>query len=179
MSRITPRQSGSQILPNSLRRNPQSREERSDKRLPLRSFVVSKGHDISPRTLVFLLLYHTGNLFSERNVIFYSLPIPTPEGFFSPLHLPLCVSVSAPSLAVTQGSQALKSTFCPAKHPVPLSCPLQTATGDSFFSERRMMQLVRRWKREEIVCIQHRILHNRKGGTWGGCTLITTGVGLS
>lgn len=66
-----------------LHRNPQHCEDRSDKRLPVHSFVVFKGHDISPRTLVFILQYHTENLSYKRNVIFCSLPIPTPEDFFS------------------------------------------------------------------------------------------------
>lgn len=116
-----------------LHRNPQCYEDRSDKRLPVHSFVVFKGHDISPRTLVFILQYHTENLFYKRNVIFCSMPIPTPEDSFRPSHLPLCVSISAPSPAVTQSSQALKSTFCPAKL---MSCSpflLQMAIGDSFF----------------------------------------------
>lgn len=122
-----------------LHRNPQCRGDRSDRRLPVLSFVVFKGHDISPRTLVFILQYHTENLFYKRNVIFYSLPVPTPEDFFRPSHLLLCVSISAPSPAVIQSSQALKSTFCPAKL---MSCSpflLQMAIGDSFFFKARMM----------------------------------------
>lgn len=117
-----------------LHRNPQCHEDRSDKRLPAHSFVVFKGHDISPRTLVFILQYHTENLFYKRNVIFYSLPIPTPEDFFfCPSHLPLCVSISAPLPAVTQGSQALKSTFCPAKLQSCSPFLLPVAIGDPFF----------------------------------------------
>lgn len=79
-----------------LHRNPQCHEDRSDKRLPAHSFVVFKGHDISPRTLVFILQYHTENLFYKRNVIFYSLPIPTPEDFFFVLPTCLCACPSQP-----------------------------------------------------------------------------------
>lgn len=96
LSHITPWQLGSQILPNSLCRNPQCYVDRSDKRLPVHSFVVSKGHDISPWTLVFTLQYRTENLCYKRNVIFHSLPIPTPEGFFFLLSTCLCAYLPQP-----------------------------------------------------------------------------------
>lgn len=88
------------------------------------------------------------------------------------------MSVSASSLAVIQGSQALKSTFCPAKHPsrVPLPFLLQMAIGDSFFFETNMMQLVRKWKREKVVCSQHEPFSKRKEGRWGERTFFAARV---
>jgi len=148
MSRVTPWQLGSQILQNSLCRNPQCHEGRSDKRLPVHSFVVSKGHDISPRTLVFILQYHTENLFCKRNVIFYSLPILTPEDFFL-LSTCLCACLSQPLRLLSLKAaklQRARSALLSIPARVPLAFLLQTAIGDSFFFETKTMQLVRKWE---------------------------------
>lgn len=65
------------------------------------------------------------------------------------------MSVSASLLAVIQGSQALKSTFCPAKHPsrVPLPFLLQMAIGDSFFFETNMMQLLENGRGKRLSAV--------------------------
>jgi len=50
------------------------------------------------------------------------------------------------------------------------------ATGDSFFFETNMMQLVRKWMREKVVCSQHKPLSERKEGRWGECTFVAARV---
>lgn len=67
-------------------------------------------------------------IFSIREMSSSILAHSHTRGFFPPFHLPLCMPVSAASLAVTQGSQAPKSTFCPAKHPC--SCPAFSPPSD-------------------------------------------------
>lgn len=77
---------------------------------------------IFPLGLWYSLFSIVQKIFAIREMS-YSIPCPFPHqrGFFSPFHLPLCISASASSFAVIQGSQALKSMFCPAEHPC--SCP--------------------------------------------------------